>query len=367
MTGTAHTNAPRTRQADSAPIQLRYFNGRSSKADIVLLYISELSVQLIRGLDGVLLREMPLKGIRWPERTAHGARIIELPDGGQLHAGDARAYDAWAAAHLPKPESWVVRAQQSWRGVLASFAALMLTLAALYYWGLPVAARGITSIVPISVDEALGSQALRQIDSGLMKPSKLPTDTQLRLRARLATAMQRAYPAGMPAYQLEFRQSTIGPNAFALPGGTMVLTDELVNLVNDDEVVMGVLGHEMGHVTERHGMRQLVQLAVLQGALGIAFGDYGSLITAAPLILGSMAYSRDAERQADVHSIRFMQANSISPLVMVKFFSIMRAEQQAKSKSKNKSADTSPALDISIISSHPADAERMEKFKNAAR
>jgi Zn-dependent protease with chaperone function len=363
MADTVHTIKSNTRQADSAPLSLRYFNGRSSKVEIVSLYISELSVQLMRGLDGTLIHEIPLKGIRWPERTARGARIIELPDGGQLHADDARAYDAWAAAYLPAPESWVVRAQQSWRGVLVAFVALAVVLAALYEWGLPVAARGIASLVPASVDEALGRQAMRQIDSQWMKPSKLPIETQQRLRERFAAAMQRFYPAGMPAYQLEFRQSTIGPNAFALPGGTMVLTDELINLVNDDDVVVGVLGHEIGHVTQRHAMRQLVQLAVLQGALGVAFGDYGSLITTAPLILGSMAYSRKAEREADDHSIRFMQANGISPLVMVKFFSTMRAEQEAK----NKSTDKSAPLDISIISSHPADAERMDKFKSAAR
>jgi Zn-dependent protease with chaperone function len=358
MAPTAHTAALQTRQADSAPILLRYFNGRSSKSETVLLSISELSAQLIREFDGVLVHELPVKGIRWPERTARGARIIELPDGGQLHADDARAYDAWAAAHLPKPESWVVRAQQSWRGVMVSFVALLAVLAGLYHWGLPVVASGIASLVPTSVDEALGRQALRQIDGQWMQPSKLPADTQQRIRARFATAMQRAYPAGVPTYQLEFRKSNIGPNAFALPGGTMVLTDELVNLVKDDEVVMGVMGHEMGHVTERHGLRQLVQLAVLQGALGIAFGDYGSFITIAPLILGSMAYSREAEREADAQSIRFMQANAISPLVMVRFFQAMQAEQQKKNKGDS--------LDISIISSHPGDEERMAAFRKAS-
>jgi Zn-dependent protease with chaperone function len=341
-----------------APITLRYFNGSSSKAEVVLLSISKLSAQLTRGLDGVLIKEMPLKGIRWPERTARGARIIELPGGAQLHADDARAYDAWAAAYLPKPESWVVRAQQSWRGVMVALVVLAAVTGALYQWGLPVAARTIASWVPLSVDETLGRQTLQQIDGQWMKPSKLPVATQERLRARFFSAMQNAYPAGVPGYKLEFRQSTIGPNAFALPGGTMVMTDELVNLVNDDEMVMGVMGHEIGHVTQRHAMRQLVQLGVLQGVLSIAFGDYGTLITTAPLILGSMAYSRDAEREADAQSISFMQANGISPMVMVKFFQAMQAEQQKKQKGE--------PLDISIISSHPGDAERIAMFRKAS-
>jgi predicted Zn-dependent protease len=340
-------------------IALRYFDGRSSKAVPVTLSISELLARLNSGLDGVLLQEIPVKSIRWPERTRHGARMIELPDGGQLHADDAAAYDAWAAAHVPQAESWVVRAQQSWRGVLAALAVVVCLTAAAYQWGLPAAARTIAAWVPLSVDEALGRNALAQIDGTWMQPSQLPPETQTRLRERFGAAMLAAYPQAVPAYQLVFRKSKIGPNAFALPGGTMVLTDELVKLVNDDDVVLGVLGHEIGHVTLRHGMRQMVQLGVLQGVLSIAFGDYGSLITTAPLLLGDAAYSRDAEREADAHAIRFMQANRISPLVMVKFFETMRAEQKTK--------DKSTPLGISIISSHPADEERMEKFRQAAR
>lgn len=338
-------------------LPVQYFDGRSAKSQTVLLSIAGASLQLRGQHDGFVVHTVPLADVRWPERTRSGARLVEFLNGGQLHAPDASAYDAWAAQHLPRVESVVVRLQQSWRGVTVALALLVSVLAAMYVWGLPIAARGITSLVPLSVDEALGRNALTQIDGKWMLPSKLPAAIQDRLRTRFDAAMRKAYPQSVPTYQLEFRQSTIGPNAFALPGGTMVLTDELVTLVNDDDVVMGVMGHEIGHVTLRHGMRQLVQLAVVQGVLSIAFGDYGTLITTAPLILGSMAYSRNAEREADDHAIGFMQANAISPLVMVKFFDTLRAEQKTK--------DKSTPLGISIISSHPADAERVAKFKAA--
>jgi Zn-dependent protease with chaperone function len=354
---------PSTHQHAAAQLLMQYFDGRHTKATSVRVAVSGASVQIISAADGSLLRTELCKDIDWPERTRHGMRSAELPNSGQLISTDLAAYDAWASAWLPRSESWVVKAQQSWRGMLAVLALLVVFVGAAYQWGLPVAARGITALVPVSVDEAIGRNALAQIDGKWMKPSKLPVATQERLKTRFDASMKAAYPQGVPNYQLLFRASEIGPNAFALPGGAMVMTDELVNLVKDDEVVMGVMGHEIGHVTLRHGMRQLVQLGVMQVALTVAFGDYGSLITAAPLILGSMAYSRNAEREADDHAIQFMQANGISPLVMVKFFSTMRAEQRSKEQSKD---EPSP-LDISIISSHPADAERMDKFKNASR
>jgi predicted Zn-dependent protease len=339
-------------------LEVDYFDGRNSRPQPALLQIAEQTVQIIHRPDGVLIASIALKDVQWPERTRHGARAAQLPDGTSLHSRDAAAWDAWVAAHV-QSDSLVVRAQQSWHGVLAAVALLVLVVASAYQWGLPWAARGATSLVPPTIDETLGRNALAQIDGEWMKPSKLPQETQARIRERFAKAVQQTYGNAAPAYRLEFRQSTIGPNAFALPGGTMVMTDELVKLVNDDEVVLGVMGHELGHVTQRHGVRQLVQATALQTVLSVAFGDYGSLITTAPLVLGTMGYSREHEREADAESIRFMRAAGISPLVMVKFFEAVRTEQKTKT--------TKTPLGISIISSHPADEERIRVFQDAAR
>lgn len=369
-----------------------------------MLQISEHSAQILRrqsaDLAGNLLLEIPLdklrKQMRWPEATARGARIIELTDkappeweGAQLHWPadlDPKAFDLWVAQHVParaNPSAGlVVRAQQSWRGVAVAFVLLMAVIGGMYAWGLPVVARGITALVPQAADQAIGRNALQQIDGRLTSPSKLPLEDQTRIRERFLAGVKAQYPKDTLQIQLEFRKSEIGPNAFALPGGIMVMTDELVQLVKDDEVVLGVLGHELGHITRRHGMRQLVQVGVLQGVLSIAFGDYGSLITAAPLILGSMAYSRAHEREADDDSIAYMRAANISPLVMVKFFQAARnyrppkkdkdgnelppsAEPPAEKADKPSQTKKTP-LGFSIISSHPLDEERMEKFRKAA-
>ncbi len=369
---------------NAAALAVDYFDGHSSRSHAALVQIKDHQAVITQRTDGLPLARVAVKDVLWPERTRYGARIAQLPGGASVQTRDAPAWDAWAAAH-GLGQSLVVRAQQSWRGVALALLLLVATLGAAYQWGLPVFAREATSLVPAAVDETLGRNALIQIDASLMKPTQLPPDVQSRIRQRFAQGVQQTYGADAPAYQLEFRQSTIGPNAFALPGGTMVMTDELVALVKDDEVLMGVLGHELGHVAHRHGMRQLVQVTAMQAALGVAFGDYGSMITLAPLVLGSMAYSRDHEREADAESIKFMRAARISPLVMVKFFEAVRAAQAAKARAKNgsdteltqdtkretKTRDTRDTrktpLGISIISSHPADEERMRLFREAAK
>ena len=182
--------------------------------------------------------------IRWPERTRHGVRVAELPDGASLHCADARAWDAFALA-CGRGDGWVVRAQQSWRGVLASLAALVALLAALYVWGVPWAARrrAGADAGQRRPRRRRGRRCARST-SELMQPSELPAAEQQRLRERLrARAGRAAGAARVPAHRIEFRSSRIGPNAFALPGGTIVLTDELVKLVDGDAaVITGVLG-----------------------------------------------------------------------------------------------------------------------------
>jgi Zn-dependent protease with chaperone function len=347
----------------SGALPVMYYDGRSAQARAAQLRISGDEAQLHDATDGSLLRRFDWRQAEWPERQRHGQRLVVLPAeqdvlSGQLRARDAAAYDAWALMHLPRAESLIVRLQQSWRGVVVACVALMALCIGLYLYGLPLAARGITAIVPHEVDAELGRAAFAQIDGLIMKPSRLSADRQARLREKFQAATARAYPDVRTPVRLEFRKSEIGPNAFALPGGTMVMTDELVELVKDDEVILGVLGHELGHVMSRHGMRQLVQVTAIQTVASVAFGDYGGLLTAAPLILGGAAYSREHEREADEASIHFMRANGISPLVMVKFFEAVRAEQKTKTKKT--------PLGIAIISTHPSDEERMERFRQAA-
>jgi Zn-dependent protease with chaperone function len=383
--------------AEGGAFRLDLLDGRSTQAQSVMLQINDHSAQVLSAKNGQKLIEIPLRELHrqlsFPEATARGARILEFTDkaaadwqGAQLHVrrDDHAAFDAWARAHVPSRANasagLIARAQQSWRGVAAAFVLLLGVLWGLYLYGLPVAARGITALVPQTADEVIGRNALSQIDGRWMKPSKLPPETQARLKARFEAGLKAQYPSDTPKIQLEFRASQIGPNAFALPGGIMVMTDELVDLVKDDDTVLGVLGHELGHITRRHGMRQLVQVGVLQGVLSIAFGDYGSLITAAPLILGSMAYSRAHEREADDDSIAFMRAAGINPLAMVKFFQAARNyKPPKKDKDGNPLPPDAPAeqankppevkktpLGFSIISSHPLDEERMDKFRKAA-
>jgi Zn-dependent protease with chaperone function len=345
----------------SGPAAL-YFDGSSARGRPVRLGLAagELLAtdEPADGTPGTC-RRWPLARVQWPERTRHGARVVHLPDGGSLQAQDSTAFDAWRKAHGAR-ESWVVRAQQNWRATTAAVLGLMLLVVAGYVWGVPWTARAVLLAVPPTVDEVVGRNVLASVESRWLAPSRLPAERQEALRRAFARLVQAGGPA--PGYELRFASTEVlGPNAFALPGGTVVMTDELVALLDGhDETILGVLAHELGHVQHRHGMRALVQLSLVSAATAVALGDFSSVLAGAPALLAQMGYSRDAEREADAYAARLLRAAGVSPAVMVVLFEKLAPAQAAAQK-------TGPALRLPIaLASHPADAERVQFFRDAA-
>jgi Zn-dependent protease with chaperone function len=341
-----------------------YFDGRSARAHAVRLQVADGQL-LIAGEH--IDRAVPLNALRWPERTRHGPRVAHLPDGASLHCGDSAAWDEWMRAS-GRGESLVVKAQQSWRWAFVSVLLLALLVVAGYRFGLPWAAKLAVAALPASVDEAIGEAALAAVDEQLMKPSELPPAQQQQIRDAFARAVARLPARSVPAWRLEFRNSRIGANAFALPGGTMVMTDQLVQRVGgDEEILVGVLGHELGHLRHRHGVRQLVQVSALGALAGLLFGDFNALLASVPVWIGQAAYSRDAEREADAEAVRVLKAAGLSPLAMVRFFETMAQPQTKAGETKDDGRRGKAPSWLGIaIASHPADEERMRFFRQAA-
>lgn len=355
-----------------ATLQADYFDGVHARAHQVTLRV-EKGTLYVEGatVDG---ERVPVALVRWPERTRHGTRIAQLPSGASLQASDSAAWDAWCrdwgnAEGDAGSGGWVVRAQQSWRLTLLAVLALVLLGVAGYRWGLPLAARGLLAVTPQAVDRQVGQAALASLDGRWLHPSELPAAEQARLRRLMQAAERRVVAVGVPrvAYEVQFRRSSIGPNALALPDGTLVITDELVKLLDgQDEVLIGVFGHELAHVRERHAMRLFVQSGVLAAAASVALGDFSSLLAAAPALLGHLAYSRDFEREADDGAIAILRANGILPSAMTGLFKALAGDRGGRAQDTGGQAE--PQTDLGFaFSSHPADAERIQRFLQADR
>lgn len=348
-------------------LMVDYFDGHSAQAHRVSMWVDG-PMLILSSVE--LFKQIPLNHVRWSERTRHGARQAHLEDGSTLQAVDARLWDLWCAAQQ-LDEPLVVRLQQSWRWTTLATVLLLLVAACGYWWGLPVAAKALTPLVPESVDRGIGRNTLQSLDGAMLRPSKLAPDIPQQWQQRLQQAVQQGrfaqqYPElAQTTVTLRFRDAGLGPNALALPDGTIVVTDDLVRLLSDrDDVMLGVLGHELGHIARRHGLRTLIQTSLLTIASSVALGDFSSLLATAPALLGQLAYSRDMEREADDTAIDFMRSQNVRPSVMAVFFE-RAAAHAANAEPGRPHRDTASAYLPIAFSSHPANEERMARFRAA--
>ncbi|MFG6429980.1 M48 family metallopeptidase [Roseateles sp. LYH14W] len=338
--------------ADSPRLAADWFDGRSARARPVEVWLAGSTLHFGD-------QTAPLHSLTWPERQRHGQRQVLLPGGGLLSFADADAFDAWAQAS-GRSDSAVVRWQQSWRLALLSLVLLVAGLLGAYRWGLPWAVDRAVDLLPRSVEQRLGEHLLSGLDGEWLKPSRLAADQQQAWRLRWATALRQARGNGGPAvperFEIHFRDGgkALGPNAFALPGGDIVITDELLKLLADEpDAVLTVLAHELGHVQHRHGLRLMLRAGAIGVVASVIVGDFSALLAAAPALLASNAYSRDNEREADLYARTLARAGGVDASRMAVFF-----ERVAK---KREAAVESHPVAIAI-SSHPADEERVRFF-----
>lgn len=353
--------------SERAPLAVDLFDGRSALPRRVHLRLIDGQVRLSSTDTEQLLLQYDTRQVLWPERTRHGARIAQLPDGGSLHALTPSEWDAWMARHGHK-SSAVVHAQLSWRATWVALVLLIASLWGAYQWGLPLAAQAVLALTPRSIDQKVGEVAIESLEGRWFKPSELPPATQTRLIEAFDSAAQKARLPHLHSqhvshtpYKVVFRRSSIGPNALAFPDGTIVITDELVKLLEgQDPVLVGVFAHEWGHVRERHSMRLLIQASALGAISSVVIGDFSSILAGAPALLGHLGYSRDLEREADDTCIEVLRANDIPPAIMVTLFEKLAQARQERGKNDKDTGDSGPGV---AYSSHPSDAERTARFK----
>ncbi len=151
-------------------------------------------------------------------------------------------------------------------------------------------------------------------------------------------------------------------NAFALPGGHIVLNTGLLAAAETPEEIAGVIAHEAAHVTLQHGMRQLIGTVgiytLVQTFFGDASGLMGVLVNNSAFLL-TQAYSRDYEREADDRGWAYLEQAGISPYGMIDFFNKL-LEHQKSGAYGELFGDVQNALNF--LSTHPTTEERIENL-----
>lgn len=328
-------------------IDATYFDGHSTRPRLVRLLIHD-GIVAMNGQG--FRRTVRLSDLSISERFEHAPRVLRLPGGALLEVSDPGFGAVLEENGYRDP--WVVRWQQRWPLALLALVLLLALLTLGYQSGLPWAADTLAQRLPASVERRIGDEQWRVVDAEYMRPSGLGPVEQARLK-RLFSALRQ--PGGdQTAYRLEFRDGAIGPNAFALPNGVIVVTDQLVALADNDHAILGVIGHELGHLHGRHSLRSLMQALGVGVVARLVVGDVSTALAAAPAVLLDQIYSRDFEREADQYAIGMMRANGIPLSPMADLFEKMRD-----------AADPSTAAESGYFSSHPSDDERIAQLRAA--
>lgn len=226
--------------------------------------------------------------------------------------------------------------------MLGLFVLLPLLLLALLFTQLDRIAGWAADQIPIEEETKLGRASFES-----MKPQLKLQDSGPAYDA-VKTIGTRLTQGSKYSYEFHVVQDDM-LNAFAMPGGIIVVHSGLINATKRPEELAGVLAHEVQHVEQRHSLEGMVKNLGLRAVWALATGDLGGTLAGqAALQLTTLKFSRDAESEADDKGFDALVQQGIDPSGMPDFFKIM--SEQA--------ADTPAAF----LSTHPLSEDRQEEL-----
>lgn len=344
-------------------IPCHYYDGRTSRRlDAVLALTARGG--LVIACEGTEER-IRYEDVRIPGRVADTPRHIHLPDGGVCEVQDNDALDAEQARTRRGPEPRTDRfgrlrhrLDSTWRGATAALAVTAAVLYSFTEWGAPAVATVAVAATPPEVEAVIGENFLTLLGQlRLLKPSELEPNRRNELLAAFEAMCRET---GIENADLRFHSVGV-PNAFAVPGSTVVLTDLLVELAEDDEEVIAVLAHELGHVSGRHVMRRFAQTSSML-VLWTAFTGDVSVATLSflgPDRLLAQRYSRSFERDADRFAFDYLLSAGIPPTRLSDIV------QRLSGAGREAGASTT-GRPLDWLASHPGAAERALNAAEAA-
>jgi beta-barrel assembly-enhancing protease len=215
-------------------------------------------------------------------------------------------------------------------------------------------AGAIAARIPMEWEQKIGAREMEE----LRKSGKLLDDTNAVAQlTALAAPLIQALPAGRRDLKF-YISGDPEPNAFALPGGHVVVNAGLLRMADQPEELLGVLAHELAHQTKRHAMRRNIAAAgplVVFGLFLHSDSGVGQLLTVGSRLMVFQGFSQDYEIEADDTGWNYLVAANIDPRGMIRMFQKLEASEEK------------PGLHASApeaLQSHPATKKRIARLEN---
>lgn len=204
-------------------------------------------------------------------------------------------------------------------------------------------------LVPVEQEQQLGAQFEVELDKELKYHPNPEVQTYIQnLGQKVVARAQKDAPKIKFRFVVVDDDKTV--NAFAIPGGKIFIYSGLLKAASSEAEVVGVLGHEVGHVTKRHIAERLVKANGIELLTQMALGQNPGAVSKAVSQMVSQGYllkfGRDQESESDTVGYRYMIGAGFHPQGMVDFFKKLAARGEG----------------ITIIQSHPNPSDRADKI-----
>jgi Zn-dependent protease with chaperone function len=343
------------------------YDGRSAARHAVTVELSADRQALV--ISGAALSEpllWPLPDLRALGDQADPAQIVltrhldthdeSLRDPARLVVEDPEMV-AWLRRTRPRLNRRDLR-EGTGRRIALRLGGALAAVAVMIFVILPALADTLSRLIPLEKEIAFGRGVKAQMERflGADEAGTLDCDAPGgraaldRMVARLTEGQDLGYPLQVSVIDHEM------VNAFAVPGGQVVVLRGLLDKADSPDMVAAVLAHEIGHVVHRDPTRHALRTAGSVGLLGLVFGDFtgGAAMVLLTERLINASYSQEAETEADRYAYGLLREAGLPPSALADMFETFRAEV----------GDVEGPM--AHFASHPALSDRIAEARAAA-
>jgi predicted Zn-dependent protease len=233
--------------------------------------------------------------------------------------------------------------------IAGAITAILIALVLLFTVGADVLSGAIAKVIPVETEAEFGKAVFQQY----LSQAKLNSDSATNAVLKKCAQVIETFSIGRPyKFHIVIVEDSI-KNAFALPGGYIVIYRGILDLMESEDELFGLLGHESGHVYLQHGFKRIIRSSLIALTFAVLFGDAGGL-TAILLenskTLLNLAYDRNEETAADTFGFQALQtANAPTNGMITLFEKLDQSHGEARL----------PAF----LSTHPDIKERIKELK----
>ena len=280
-------------------------------------------------------------------------REITLPGNVLLVCDSSESLDAWLDG---KGGDAINKLESKRHWVIASVVMVPVLLYLVFAFIMPWIAVRFADVIPQEAKFVASQHTLSAMDATILEPSGLPVTQQSSLQAHFHKVIN-DIRVNHDYFDIQFRKSSFtGPNAFALPDGTIVYTDDMITLAGEDLAILdAILLHEVGHVEQNHSMQMIAESLFTTLAVSYFFGDLTGAIEAF-FGVGSTVlhnkFSQAHERAADDFALHQLSVTGRNP--------------EDFARAMEKLSESLPEASETVenwLSTHPVMKERIEKAR----